>query len=235
MLIKISIPKTTIFLSIFLACAFLNDSLFASEVAQETIIYDISPMGQSEYQDFGLVDYGGRKMNLVVFKTQVVGFNDTEKIYSAPGDYLPLRVERDISMWLHREYLTEEYFPLENRMSITKFEGGRKTQEYFYKADRPINNAILVPFSLRRIPDLKIGWTYDIRLPAEFKVKLAGIEEVAVPAGKFKAYHFTSTPPKFEIWISNDRLRIPVKIKGLGAFSYTMAMKEYILKKGKVS
>lgn len=231
MLIKISMPKAVIALSIILAGVFLNGRLFASEVAQETIIYDISPVGQSEYQDFGLVDYGGRKVNLVVFKTQAVGFKDTEKIYSSPDDYLPIRVERDVSMWLHQEYITEEYFPLENRMSITKFEGGRKTEEYFYKADRPINNAILIPFSLRKIPDLKIGWTYDIRLPAEFKVKLAGIEDVIVPAGKFKAYHFTSTPPKFEIWISYDRLKIPVKIKGLGAFSYTMAMKKHILKK----
>jgi hypothetical protein len=53
-----------------------------------------------------------------------------------------------------------------------------------------------------------------------------------VPAGKFKAYHFTSTPKKFEIWISKDDYRIPVKIKGLGGYNYTMLMKNHYCKEG---
>ncbi|MFA7272175.1 MAG: hypothetical protein WC090_05650, partial [Candidatus Omnitrophota bacterium] len=74
----------------------------------------------------------------------------------------------------------------------------------------------------------KIGSSFEITLPGEYTVRLSSIEDVTVPAGKFKAYHFTSEPRKFEIWISADKLRIPVKIKGLGAFSYTLEMKKRV-------
>jgi hypothetical protein len=47
---------------------------------------------------------------------------------------------------------------------------------------------------------------------------------VAVPAGKFRAYHFTSAPHKFEIWITADELRLPVKIEGAGGYPYTLMM-----------
>jgi hypothetical protein len=227
---NISIPEIIILLSIFMLTFLLSNFLFASGNVRETIVYAVSPLGYSQYQDFGLVDLGGRKVNLVVFKSRVAGFEDTERIYSEPDTYLPLWVERDLSMWFHKEYLTEEYVPGENKLTIRKFEAGKKTAEYFFKGKGPIHNAILLPFCLRKIPDLKVGWSYQIRLPDEFRVELVSIEKVAVPAGKFMSYHFISTPPKFEIWITKDALRLPVKIKGLGAFSYTLNMKEHIVK-----
>ena len=197
----------------------------------EKIFYAISPLGSSEYHNFGLVDFGGRKANLVIFKTSVAGFTDTEKIYSDPQSGFPLFVERNISFLFRKEYLTEEYSLSENKVVISKFEGKKKVKEYIFKAKGgPIHNGVLLPFSLRRVPQLFIGWTMNIRLPAEFKVKLVSTEDVTVPAGKFKAYHFTSDPPKFEIWISQDNLRLPVKIKGLGGLSYTLAMEKRIIK-----
>jgi hypothetical protein len=207
------------------------EPLPASGQAIETIVYEISPLGVSVYQDLGLVDFRGRKANLVIFSTQVAGFKDTEKIYSEPDTYLPLSVERDLYIWFHKEYLVEEYSSKENKLNITKFEGGKKTAEYFYQVKGPIHNAILLPFFLRQVPDLRIGWTYDIRLPEEFRVKLVSIEDIAVPAGRYKAYHFTSIPPKFEVWISTDSLRLPVKIKGLSGIPYALAMQKHTLKK----
>jgi len=197
----------------------------------EIISYDIKPIGVCEYQDFGPIEYSGSKVNLCVFKTKVTGFEDKEVIFSDVQTRLPVLVKRDISIWIHKENITEEYFPKNNSLKLTKFEGGKKTEEYFIKGSAPIQSAILVPFSLRNVPDLKIGSTFDIVLPQEFRVKLSSTEEVIVPAGTFKAYHFTSTPPKFEIWISADELRLPVKIKGLGAFSYTLEMKKRVASK----
>ncbi|MCX5706285.1 MAG: hypothetical protein NTW13_01210 [Candidatus Omnitrophica bacterium] len=234
MLKKIPITKVIILAVIFLAYFLLSKNSLAQTEAVETIIYDISPFGTSEYRDFGAIEFLGTKTNLVIFETDVAGLGDTEVIYSAADTGLPLRVERDVNIWLHKENITEEYFPNEGKLTIIKFEAGKKTEEYFFESKKgPIHNAVLVPFSLRKIPNLEIGWTYDIRLPQEFKVKLISIEEVVVPAGKFKAYHFTSTPPKFEIWITSDALRIPVKIKGLESFPYTLSMKERKVKENK--
>lgn len=230
MKMKIHILKLALLL-IIASFSLASQDIYASEQARETIVYEISPLGASIYQDMGLVDFRGQTANLTIFKTEVAGFKDTEKIYSDTNTYLPLWVERDLLMWFNnKEYLTEEYVAWENRLTITKFKQGKKVQEYKFKGKGPIHNAILVPFSLRKIPNLEIGWTYNIRLPDEFKVKLVSVEDVVVPAGKFKAYHFSSTPHKFEIWITTDKLRLPVKIQGIG-FSYTLMMKQYSVQK----
>ena len=205
-------------------------NLCAAQEPIEVISYNVNPVGTCEYQDFGPIEYRGAKANLSIFKTNVAGFKDKEVIFSDIKTGLPIVVERDISILLHKENITEEYFPEENSARLTKFEGGKKTQEFTLKGKAPIQSAILVPFSLRNVPELKIGSTFDIVLPAEFRVKLTSIEEITVPAGKFKVYHFTSTPPKFEIWISADDLRLPVKIKGLGAFPYALEMKKRVSK-----
>jgi hypothetical protein len=212
------------------SCAFFAAviPLSAQSAPLEEIIYDVEPLGVSVYQDMGRVDFRGGKLDLVIFKTQVAAFKDTEKIYSDTETYLPLWVERDLEIFFHKEYLTEDYVPQENRLLITKFEGGKKVREYPFKADGPIHNAVLLPFSLRKVPDLKVGWAFKIRLPDEFMVKLVAVEEVSVPAGKFRTFHFISDPHKFEIWITTDALRLPVKITGCGGLPYTMKMKKRI-------
>lgn len=212
-------------------CFLLIIPAFASDQPLETVSYNISPLGTAEYQDFGEINFQRRKVNLVIFKTDAPGFHDTEKIYSDPKTELPLLVERDISFLFDKEYLVEQYFAKENRLLITKFVHGKKTQDYLFQADAPIQNAVVIPFILRKFSNLAVGWSCDVRLPDKFKVKLVGIEDVVVPAGKYKAYHFTSTPHKFEIWISTDSLRLPIKIKGIGGLSYTLVMKGHILNK----
>jgi hypothetical protein len=109
-------------------------------------------------------------------------------------------------------------------VAISKFKAGRKVEKMVLKGEGAIHNAILVPFSLRRVPVLEIGSTFEIRLPKKFVVKLISVEDVTVPAGTFKAYHFTSTPFKFEIWISQDKLRLPLKIKGAEGLGYTLSL-----------
>jgi len=202
---------------------------YCSGEARERIVYAISPIGVSTYENMGEVKLNGRKMNLVVFQTDVAGFHDTEKIYSDIGSGYPLWIERYIAMWFGKEFLTEEYFPRQCRVDIIKYKAGKKVDEYTFKGSGPIHNAILLPFSVSKNPDLKIGWSTLIRMPKEFKVVLDSLEEVEVPAGIFKAFHFTSAPSGFEIWISADKDRIPVKIKGVG-FPYTLVMKERFVK-----
>lgn len=199
--------------------------------ARETIYYDIFPFGSAVYQDFGEIEFRGKQTNLVIFKTDAPGLKDTETIFSEPKTLLPLWIERNVSLLMHQEYLTEEYFPRENRLLITKYVSGKKVGEFPFKAQGgPIHNAILLPFSLRKASNLAIGWSCQIRLPDTIEVKLVSIEEIKVPAGKFSTYHFTSNPDKFEIWITNDKLRLPVKIEGAGGLSYTLSMTKHELR-----
>ena len=69
--------------SIVALTVFVNNDLLKGETvisgyAGESILYLISPFGRSEYNDLGVVDLKGIKVNLVIFKTQVLLFKDTE-------------------------------------------------------------------------------------------------------------------------------------------------------------
>lgn len=201
---------------------------FATDVTEEKIVYTINGLGKAEYNDLGVVDYQNRKLKLTTFHTIVTGFKDLEKIYSDPETGLPFRVERSISWPLSKEYITEEYFSETNSLVVKKYKNDKLVKEYSYKAKGPIHNAILLPFSLRKEGDFQIGWSFDVRFPDEYKITLSSIEEIKVNAKKFMAYHFTSEPPKFEIWISKDKYRIPLVIKGSSGLGYTMRMLSHL-------
>ena len=200
----------------------LGGTIFALEYKGENIVYTVNPFGSAEYKDLGPVDFQGRKLKLITFKTSVWGFDDLEKIYADPKTGLPIRVERYIKWPFSKEYLTEEYNPATNSLTIKQYINDKLTKEYSFKAKGPIHNAILLPFYLRTITDFSIGWSLDVRLPEEFKVTLVSIDEIKVPLGKFTAYHFSSSPYKFDIWISEDKYRIPLIIKGAGGLGYDM-------------
>ena len=140
---------------------------------------------------------------------------------------MPYRIERSITKLLGNEYITEEYNQKKFTVTIRKFKGKKLVNELIIKANGPIQNAILLPFYLRRRPDLEIGWQFTARVPDEFKMELVSIDEITVPAGKFQTYHFNSVPDKFEIWISKNNPRVPVKIQGKSGFKYILLMKKY--------
>ena len=200
----------------------------AIDYGGESILYLISPVGRSEYHNFGVVDLQGVKVNLVTFRTKVLFVDDLEKIYSEPETLLPLKIERTISKFWSKENITEEYDQKNFTVTYRKFKGNKIIPEKIIKAKGPIHNAITLPFYLRGRPGLKIGWHFTARVPAEFKLELASIDEISVGAGKFQAYHFKSIPNKFEIWINKDDPRVPLKIQGKGIFDYALLMKQYV-------
>lgn len=220
----ISIIIFTLFLLKFISHAEINSCQYSGE----KIVYAIKPLGgRAEYIDLGRVEFQGKLVNLATFKTHVLGFTDTEKIYSDPDTWLPIRIERDVG-WFGKENIVEEYDQKKFMVTITKFKGKKKIKEQILKGNGSIQNAILLALYPRNIPNLRIGWSLDVRLPDSFKTKLVSIDNIKVYGKKFKAYHFTSVPDKFEIWIDRENPRIPLKIKGKGSFNYTLLMKEYI-------
>ncbi|MEW5758674.1 MAG: hypothetical protein AB1755_04290 [Candidatus Omnitrophota bacterium] len=217
--------KKILLFIIFCSCV----PVFASDYQGEKIIYDVLPVGRAEYNDLGLINLDGKKLNLSTFQTNVLGFYDLEKLYSDPDTLLPVKVERDILLWGMREYIIEEYDLEKYTVIFKNFKAkGKGTPKIeIRKSDGPIHNAILLPFYLRKLLNLEVGWTIDARFPDKFKIRLISIEEISVPGGNFRAYHFTSVPNKFEIWISVDNPRLPIKIKGMGGFGYTLVMREH--------
>lgn len=199
----------------------------------EKIIYDVKlgalRLGKASFNHLKSVDLNGRTANLMTFETKLMRFNDLETIYSDPETLLPLRVERAVYVWSKEERISEDYNQQDFTLNITKVRG-KKKEQIFIKRDGPIHNTILLPYSVRNMPGLDIGWVFLAKFPTqEFKIKLVSIEEVKVPAGTFKSFRFESTPKRFAIWISTDARRIPVKIRGFQGLGYTLVMRDYRL------
>ena len=202
----------------------------------ERILYLISPLGRSEYNNLGLVDFKGIKANLVTLSYKVLFVDSVEKIYSDPESLLPYKIERTISKLWWKEYITEEYDQTKFTVVIKKFKGKKLVKEQIIKANSPIQNVIPLLFYLSKIPDFKIGWHFTAHILAEFKpevvsikLELVSVDQISVPAGKFQAYHFKSIPAKFEIWINKNTPQVPLKIKLKSIFDCFIAMKKYSL------
>jgi hypothetical protein len=212
--------------------AFVKDKVYTSfDRIGEIITYDVRfgklHMGKAVFRNVGKSEVNGKSANLITFETKVTGLHDLETIYCEPVNFLPLKIKRRINNLSIREEITENYDQQRFILTITKVKGKNKEQSTI-KKNSVIHNAVLLPFYVRHIPKPDIGWTIMAQLPTQqFLIKLVSIEEVSVPAGKFKCYHFESSPKKFEIWVSVDNRRLPVKIKGLGVLGYTILMQEY--------
>ncbi len=221
-------------LMIFVNNNLLNGAPDVCDYTGERILYLLSPLGRSEYNNLGAVDLKGTAVNLVTLRTKVLLFGITEKIYSDPESLLPYKVERTISKLWGKEYITEEYDQKKFTVVMRKFKGAKLVKEQIIKANGPIQNVILFLFYLRKYPDFKIGSNFIARIPADtklelvtIKLELVSIDEIKVSTGKFQAYHFKSIPDKFEVWINKNNPRVPLKIKSKGLVDYSILMKKY--------
>lgn len=196
----------------------------------EKISYDVRfsniTLGKAVFSQQENVTEDGRTFNVIVFETNLARFKDKETIYSDPQTLLPVRIKRDVLNLFKHEKITEDYDQCNFTVTITKEGSGQAP--LVIKKDSPIHNAIALLHHLRSLPEIPSGEVLTVNLPnRKVVIDLAGIENVAVPAGVFKAYHLQSSPRQIEIWLSADARRIPVKLLGLGVFNYTMVLKKY--------
>lgn len=208
-----------------------NKKVARFERIGEEIIYDVKmgkiTLGHAKFTQIKNIQINGKLLNVMVFETNLPRFSDTETIYTDPQTLLPVKVERSISNWFVREKIIEEYNQLEYTVSINKKRNG-KEQNSVIKKTSPIHNAILLPHYVRRIEKLNPGKILTANLPnRNYEINLINTEEITVPAGKFKAYHFASTPKQIEIWISADDRRIPLKIQSTTTFGYLLTLSKY--------
>ncbi len=210
-----------------------SDNADLRKYTGEKIVYNVRmgnvTLGRSVFTRLEPVELDGKMVNLMSLETRLAKFSDKEKIYSSPRTFLPLKIEREVVNWPFQEKISEQYDQEKFTLTIIKNKG-KSSQQRVIRKDSPIHNTIVLPFVLRDIPELAVGWSMTANLPAQkFEVNLSSVETLKLPSGEFKAYHFESAPPKFEIWVSADERRIPLKIKGSGPLGYTLVLKEYSL------
>lgn len=204
-----------------------------SEYIGEKITYDIKlggvNMGRAVFNYLEQTEIDGKSVNLMTFETSSLRFKDLEKIYSDPDNFLPLKVIREINGLNMKENIVEDYDQKKFILTINKLKKGKK-EETQIKKKSSIHNAILLPFYIRQIAELKVGWSFTAQLPTrEFKITLVSMENIKISQGTFQAYHFASIPKKFDIWVTADKRKIPIKIKGSGNLGYVFIMRDYKL------
>lgn len=183
--------------------------------------------GEAVFKSLPGLRYQGKEARSIFFETKLSRFTDRETITYDPKTLLPLRIERHIAIWPYPESIIEEYDQEHFTLTVRKIKGTHKS-ELLIKKNDVIHNVILLPFILREIEELQEGFSLAARLPTqEFQIQLLGKEKIRVPAGEFLAYHFVSTPRKFEFWISADEHKVPLRIQGLSKAGYVLLMKEH--------
>jgi len=236
---KIFIVSILLLFMAILSLPFLNKDLGQLKAKQlsprertgEEITYEVKlgnmSLGEAKFRYSGKVNLEGKTLNLMVLETKVFNFSDTENIYTDLKDFLPVRIERDITSFLKKERIIEDYDQKNYLVTITKI-NSRKPKKSIIRSKGVIHNAILFPYAVRDLSDLKVGQIFAVNLPSRnLQVKLVSIENLKLAKGTFEAFHFESTPKQIAVWISTDERRIPLKIEGAGIFSYSLVLKDY--------
>ncbi len=200
--------------------------------AGEQIIYSISmgkiSLGSAIFNCLPNIRENGRVLAAMTFETKIKGFQDKETIYSDALTLLPVRVIREVQNMLKRENILEQYDHQNFTLTVIKKNGQKEGVGTVFRNDSPIHNPVLLPHFVRTIPVLEIGHTLIANLAKRrYEIKLVSMDDIDVPAGNYKTYHFESVPRQIDIWLSADNDRIPVKIQGLGMFSYSLNMASY--------
>jgi hypothetical protein len=197
----------------------------------ERLIYEVRykniAIGESILTFHGERKLQDKNVYYVTFSTKVPSFKDEEELYADINTFLPVEVRRKIKKTVgFDDRITEQYDQSNFKVDIKNRSKLRKKNTSIQKSS-PLHNSILLTYYYRTIKDFKKGELLNMNLPTiSLDVSFHAVEEVGVPLGKFSAYVFTSNPPKFKLWLSQDEKRLPLKIENPGTLGYSLVLKE---------
>ena len=242
--------KTTIFLIVMVLCLLLQTIVSMAQGEQavelragvvqeplplpfkdgEKLTYDVrykgAKVGKSILTFHGEHDLAGRKVYHISFSTRIPSLKDTEELYADKETFLPIEVHRNIKKTMGFNDRIVEKYDQENFRVDIESKSRLRTKTFSIEKDSEIHNAILLAYYCRVKEDFNKGDRFKITLPTlDFEVIFTGLETIETKLGEYRAYAFTSEPPKFNLWLSADENRIPLKIKHPGTFGYSLVIK----------
>ena len=207
--------------------------LFSISARAEVITYDIKKMGakigQATLTDAGSVDFEGKKLVLITFKTKGWNFYDEEKIYLAPDTLRPVVVLRDFDLNMFgKGKIEERYLPDEGKIKVIKESDGKTTEQILEKSGG-IENIYGFIARYRKQGSFKIGDVLELRLPTkDIKIKLIKNLRVFAAEKYFDGFYMESNPAGYKIWFDAGPKKLPLRIVGsTGMASTLMIMKEH--------
>ena len=142
----------------------------------------------------------------------LLNLTSSEKVFLDSENYLPLKVERDVTMFGKQEII-EEIYDQENGQVIIKRTGEQKKTET-YTQDKPIHNILaLLYFFPDNISFEKGKWNY-FNLPTN-KIKIKMVKERKLKVGKKEVdtYFLLGRGAKrFSLWLDKKTM-FPLRIE----------------------
>jgi hypothetical protein len=196
----------------------------------EELVFDIYykkvKLGKSTLTFHGEKKIDGIDLYLITFCTDVPGFSDKEEIYAYKETFLPYRIVRKIKRGGAFPIKIWEDYDQESFKVDIKERGTILTKKRTIQKERPIYNPLLLTYLYRTKPFTVNPTKLKISIPmSDFDVVAKGKEMVTTCLGKRLAYVFKGEPSKFTFWLSADKEKIPVKIKGHNLLDYCFMIK----------
>jgi len=196
----------------------------------ESFTYEVKckdfKIGKSILTFNGEGDLDNKKVYHITFLTILPTLRDTEEIYADKNTFLPIEVHRKIRKRIgFSDNIIEKYDQENFRVDIEQ-KSKLRTNSFSIEKESPIHNVILLSYYYRTFENFNTKDRFKINLPTvDFEVAFKGIETIETHLGDYRAYAFTSDPPEFELWLSADEERIPLKIKNPGTLGYSLVIK----------
>lgn len=247
---KFIMTKTSVFLIIIFLCLSvyvavgivpLGHTIEAISVADnkdltppfkdgERLTYEVRyngvKVGRSILTFNGEKDMDGKPIYHITFFTKIPSLKDTEEIYADKNTFLPIEVHRKIKKKIGFSNTVVEKYDQE-KFKVDIFSRSKlRSKNFSIQKHAPIHNALLLPYYYRVKESFDENEKIKVTLPTmDFEVMFKGMETIKTPLGEYESYVFTSAPPKFKLWLSADKKRIPLKIKNPGTLGYSLIIK----------
>lgn len=169
----------------------------------------------------GKVDLDGHLVDVVVLQAQAPGFRDTDTIYGLIESFTPIKVERAIELFGEKVQIVERYNPETNEVEITR--KGKEVSVNKIKSEKKLGNIILLLYYFRCSQKrFSLGEKLAFNLPTkQLELVVDKYQPIKVPKGKFNSLFIQSVPPKFKLWLDEEKEYLPLRIHGAIGFGNT--------------
>ena len=190
--------------------------------------YNGVKVGRSILTFNGEKDMEGKPAYHITFFTKIPSLKDTEEIYADKDTFLPIEVHRKVNKKIGFSDRIIEKYDQENFKVDISSKSKLRSKSFSIQKDAPIHNAILLSYYYRAKESFDENERIKVSLPTmDFEVMFKGMETIETPLGEYESYAFMSDPPKFKLWLSTDKKRIPLKIKNPGTLGYSLVLKSF--------
>lgn len=188
---------------------------------KEKLVYEVSfngiPSGYIEWKYLGKEDVEGKPADVLSVNSgtkiiEVLNLTSREKVFLDSKTHLPLKVERDITLFGKKEFIEEFYNQTEGYVKIVRSNSQSK-EELFYQ-DKPIHNILALLYFFPKDIDLEKDKWMHFNLPTQkIKIKMVSQRVLSVDKKEKNTYFLIGRGAKrFNLWLDKEE-RLPLRLE----------------------